>query len=237
MNKLLLLTSAALATLSLSAASPQATTTTTPTCSPTYPALTCPTKTIPNILADFDDLPAGDPLNHPYKHLTYLNLTVVDGQHNPHYSALHPESKPNYAVSPFPTTQYQLISQLTILGTKTTSFDLTSLYLACLTPADNTTTTTKKNPKFKPIPCRVALDCPTTTSFEGHQGPDLVTYDGGKDMLFVEPSFFTYCQGLTIELVTTTGADFTRTVVVIDSLRYTVREGEKLPAFPGGPFG
>ena len=55
-------------------------------------------------------------------------------------------------------------------------------------------------------------------------------------MLFVTPPGFVYCQGLTIEIVTS-GVDFTRTVVVVDTLDYTIREGEKLPAFPGGPFG
>lgn len=235
MNTLLLLTTAALATFTT--ASPQPTKPTTPTCSPTYPALTCPTKTIPNIVADFDDLPPNDPLNHPYKHLTYINLTVEDGQHNPHYSALKPESKPNYAVSPFPTVQYQYVSELTIAGTKTTSFDFHSCYLGCLTLADNTTTTTKgnKTPKYTPIPCRVAVDCVTTVTPEGHQGPDLVTFDGGKDMVLVETEVFNYCQTFPIELVSS-GVDFRKTVVVVDTFKYTVREGEVLPAFPGGPF-
>ena len=52
-------------------------------------------------------------------------------------------------------------------------------------------------------------------------------------MLFVEPSFFNYCQGLTIELVSTGSAGgFGSTRVVVDSLRYTVREGEVLPEYP-----
>ena len=231
MNRLLLLASAAFA--AFTAASPPPTTTTTPSCSPVYPASTCPTKTIPNILAEFDDLPAGDPLHHPYKHLAYENLTVEDGQHDPRYSGLQPESEPHYAVTPFPTVQYQYVAQLTITGTKTTSFDFISCYLGCLALVQNTTKWDRK-PKYTPIPCRVTVDCVTTLSQEGHLGPDLVTYDGGEDMVYVETEVFTYCQSFPIEIVSS-GVDFTRTVVVVDTFRYTIREGEVLPPYPGGP--
>ena len=54
-------------------------------------------------------------------------------------------------------------------------------------------------------------------------------------MLFVEPGVFNYCQSFPIELVSS-GVDFTKTIVVVDSLTYTIREGEVLPAYPGGPF-
>ena len=232
MIRLLLLTSAALATFTT--ASPAPTKPTTSSCSPVYPALTCPTKTVSNINANFDDLPVGDPFHKPYKHLTYENLTVEDG-HNPHYSGLQPESEPHYALSPLPTVQYEYVSQLTITGTKTTSFDFISCYLGCL--AINTTTTTtkrgNKTPKYTPIPCRVSVDCVTTITPEGHQGPDVVSYDGGEEMVFVETMVFTYCQSFPIEIVSS-GVDFTSTVVVVDSFKYTIREGEVLPPYPGG---
>ena len=227
MNRLLLLASAAFA--AFTTASPPPTTTTTPSCSPVYPAATCPTKTIPNILADFDDLPAGDPLHHPYKHLTYTNLTVEDGQHDPRYSGLQPESEPHYAVTPFPTVQNEYVAELTIAGTKTTSFDFISCYLGCLALVGNTTKWDRK-PKYTPIPCTVYVDCVTTLSEEGHQGPDLVTYDGGEDMVYVEAFNFFYCQYFPIEIVSS-GVDFTRTVVVVDTFRYTIREGEVLPPY------
>ena len=234
MNRLLLLASAVLATLTTASRPPTTETTTTSSCSPVYPALTCPTKTIPNILADFDDLPAGDPLHHPYKHLTYENLTVKDGQHDPHYSSLQPESEPHYALAPTPSTQYQYVTQLTIPGTKPTSFDFRSCYLGCLILAENTTKW-DRNPKYTPIPCRVTVDCVTIVTPEGHEGPDLVTYDGGEDMVYVETKVFTYCQSFPIAVVSS-GANFTRTVVVVDTFGYTIREEEVLPAFLGGPY-
>lgn len=62
-----------------------------------------------------------------------------------------------------------------------------------------------------------------------------MTFDGGAEMVYVETEVFTYCQSFPIEIVSS-GVGFESTVVVVDSFRYTVREGEVLPAFPGGSF-
>ena len=70
---------------------------------------------------------------------------------------------------------------------------------------------------------------------EGHLGPDLVTFDGGEDMVLVATEEFNYCQSYPIELVSS-GVDFGRTLVVVDTFNYTIREGEVLPPYPGGPF-
>ena len=61
----------------------------------------------------------------------------------------------------------------------------------------------------------------------------MVSYDGGEEMVFVETMVFTYCQSFPIEIVSS-GVDFTSTVVVVDSFKYTIREGEVLPPYPGG---
>ena len=54
-------------------------------------------------------------------------------------------------------------------------------------------------------------------------------------MVYVETEVFTYCRSFPIAVVDS-GVDYTRTVVVVDTFRYTIREGEVLPAFPGGPY-
>ena len=56
----------------------------------------------------------------------------------------------------------------------------------------------------------------TTITPEGHEGPDLVTYDRGEDMVYVETEVFTYCQSFPLAVVSS-GVDYTRTVVVVDT--------------------
>ena len=75
----------------------------------------------------------------------------------------------------------------------------------------------------------------TTVTPEGHEGADLVTYDGGEDMVYVETEVFTFCQSFPIAVVDS-GVDNTSTVVVADSFGYTIIEEEVLPAFLGGPY-
>ncbi len=55
-------------------------------------------------------------------------------------------------------------------------------------------------------------------------------------MVFVETMVFTYCQSFPIEIISSGvgGGDYASTVVVVDSFRYTIREGEVLPPYPGG---
>ena len=46
---------------------------------------------------------------------------------------------------------------------------------------------------------------------------------------------FKYGQSFPIAVVDS-GVDYSSTVAVVDTFRYTIREGEVLPAFPGGPY-
>ncbi|KAL2047815.1 hypothetical protein ABVK25_011316 [Lepraria finkii] len=180
---------------------------------------TCPTKTI-NVVANFDDLADGYKLQQPYDHLSYFNLTVSHGGHGAHARGLIPHTKPNYAIAgPYPSP-YITAPKINISGTKTTSFDLTSFWAGCLV-ANNTQS------GYAATSCKFTVDCLTPGGF-GHEGPFLYTYTPNSAtaaaMTQFSPDFITCTQA--DFSVFTSAAGPANTLFVIDSVEYTVREGE-----------
>ncbi|KAL2039915.1 hypothetical protein N7G274_007318 [Stereocaulon virgatum] len=187
-----------------------------PTCSPSY-YNTCPTKTL-NIVANFDDLEDGYQFTKPYDHLSWFRLTVRARGGGAHRRGLIPHTKPNYAVAgPYPEL-YHTAPYFNISGTKTTSFDFTSFYAGCIVANQNRTGYAATN-------CQFTVDCLVG---QRHQGPYLYTYTPSSATAAPMTEYgpgFTYCYQADFSLYTS-GAGPANTLLVIDSVNYTIREGE-----------
>ncbi|KAL9130506.1 MAG: hypothetical protein Q9217_001326 [Psora testacea] len=188
-------------------------------CTPGGSTISCPTKTL-DVQTDFDDLPAGSTIEQPYQHLSFFNLTVQDARGGSRTRGIKPHSKPNYAVSgPYPTPLTPA-PYWTIRGTETTSFDMHEMWAGCVTAngTKNGYTATK---------CQFTIVCYTAVG-RGREGPVLVTYTpsgptGAKMMnVFID---FAYCTTFSTSLYTS-DAGTASTLFVVDSLSYTIREGE-----------
>lgn len=115
---------------------------------------------------------------------------------------------------------------LSIDGTKTTSFGLTSAWVGCVAASN-----TKSG--YKAVPCRFAVDCVSTLSMEGHFGPEIYNFvpsqPDGAQMMFVKPNF-AHCQQSPFQIWDAPES----AVLVVDNIIYTINEGECLPLFQGG---
>ena len=200
---------------------------------PTYP-FSCPTKTFVNVLAKvrthlklqtnalirlqpkFDALIANEQVPSPYKYLTWANATVISPIRN-----LPPASSPHYTLSgPYPDSDV-IGPFISIDNTKSTSFDLNSVYVGCVTLSGHT-----------PISCRPYIQCATPTNMDGNEGPlqPIYTANGNgstsSSLLNVNVGFtyLTYCEFRVVE----SAVALADTLLVTDSFNFTVRQGETL---------
>ncbi|KAL6721688.1 hypothetical protein ACLMJK_000792 [Lecanora helva] len=188
--------------------------TSTSPCAPDETTRSCPTKTIPNVIANFDDVPAHFPLPTPYHYLHYANLTV-----SPALPKLIPPSLPNYGLSGPYADLYAVKPHLSIDDTPSTSFDLHNVYVGCVSAKNHT-----------PIACRPYIQCATPIGMEGNEGPLQPQYKpnsagGGSTLLHVQVGFtyLTYCDFRVVE----SALAFPETLLLTDGFNYTIREGER----------
>ncbi|KAK0516641.1 hypothetical protein JMJ35_001244 [Cladonia borealis] len=98
--------------------------------------VTCPTRTISNITANFDNRPKNTTLNE-YRHLNYNNISVENqGPLGIYRRGVVPHSEPHHAIAypadPLATEINIPGITLSLDGTRTTSFDFYGVYVACL---------------------------------------------------------------------------------------------------------
>ncbi|KAL9103227.1 MAG: hypothetical protein Q9163_001714 [Psora crenata] len=168
----------------------------------------------------FDDLGVGSTLEQPYQHLKFSPLTVRDSKAGQGARAIIPQSKPNYAaIGPFPSPLTPQMSWSTS-GTETTSFDVHDYWAGCIT-----TNGTKSG--YVATNCDFTVQCITPFGI-GHEGPYLERYrpSGPKNaaMMKVTPGF-SFCTSFSGSVYSSDGGTAS-TLLVIDSLNYTIREGE-----------
>ena len=205
---------------------------------------TCPTKTYnedigvrnhcPHLpswnsaltISQFDITPVGSTLKGEYHHLTWTGLTVKDINTGNHTRGIHPHSPHRYALG---TLAGEV--DLSISGTKTTTFDIESLWFGCLAPHNT-------EEGYAAVECQVSIDCDAPSSMEGHLGPSVTTYTPtgtfGQQMQKMDVGY-TYCTDVPI-WVSTVGGPFDRSqdaVLVIDNVKYVAREGEVELQFGG----
>ena len=173
-------------------------------------------------VSQFDDLKPGYTLAKPYQHLSFFNLTVKSHHE---LKGLLPHSKPKYAASgPFPRALYPA-PYWTTSGTKTTSFDMKELWVGCVDARKG------KNATHAATTCQFTVQCTSPVAQGQHEGPYLESYTpasastgAGAAMMLYTPSF-TYCTAVELSLYTSDAGTQT-TLLVVDSLSYTIREGE-----------
>ena len=89
---------------------------------------------------------------------------------------------------------------------------------------------------FEAVACNISIDCETYLSMEGHLGPQTFNYipnkPFGADMMLAAPSGYNYCQHVPISIDGRWPSD---AIVVVDELKYTIRQGECIPGSPGDP--
>ncbi|KAK0512955.1 hypothetical protein JMJ35_004972 [Cladonia borealis] len=186
---------------------------------------TCPTETY-NEDIGFDITPVGSTLKGEYHHLTWTGLTVKDVNTGNHTRGIHPHSPHRYALA---TLAGEV--DLSISGTKTTTFDIESLWFGCLAPHNTES-------GYAAVECQVSIDCDAPSSMEGHLGPSVTTYTPtgtfGQQMQKMDVGY-KYCTDVPI-WVSTVGGPWDRSqdaVLVIDSVSYVAREGEVELQFGG----
>ena len=170
----------------------------------------------------FDDRPNAQVLTE-YRHLNYNNVTVEhQGSKGDHYRGIFPYSKPHYGIA-YPANTHNA-AVLSLEGTKTTSFDFYSVEAGCISPLNIRS-------GYEALACNISIECATSPSFELHYGPTIFEYvpsePFGAELMLMVPSGYEFCQ----EMVIRTMSD--DTVLVVDQVTYTIREGECIPGSPG----